>query len=92
MKTNQINRMGFVYVQRRAPYTSVCVDAAEAKLFYADNIRWSHTATIDPHTWIAYLLNHPCERPETIENLFDATPLNSKNTVKAARTIKQSKP
>ena len=67
--------ISFVYVQRRAPYTAVCVDADEAKAFYAKNRRWKHTAAIDPNTWIAYLLNNPQDRSQQIENLFDAGPL-----------------
>ena len=66
-RTPNLDAMAFVYEHKRT-HESVCVHGADAG-HYAGHKNWHHTATINPAAWIEYLLNHPKERKEWIEEL-----------------------
>lgn len=76
---NDLSHTVFVYERKRKPYKSVVVYSDKAER-YAKDKNWIHTATINPAAWIEYLLNHPKERLQQIEELFAG---NKRLTTKA---------
>lgn len=67
-EVKQAYKVVFVYQLRRKPYTSKCVYVDNDSC--ATNKRYRHVATIDPASWIEFLLNSK-DKAKHIEELYD---------------------
>jgi len=58
----------FVFENKCKPYNTRVVYMDEA-CDYVDNKNWNHAATLEPASWIEYLMNHPEQRQSQIESI-----------------------